>query len=66
METVQQIDPMTWIIIVAAMVISIAVILNKAIKFVLKLAAIGVCLLFVVYFLIQAGVIMPPELPGGN
>ena len=64
METLQQISPMTWIIIVAAIVITIAVLFNKAIKFALKIAAIAVAAAFVVYFLIQNGIIEPP--PWGN
>lgn len=60
MESLKTIDAMTWIIIAAAIVISVAVLFNKAIKFVLKLAVIGVLGLFVVYFLVQAGVITIP------
>ena len=61
MEALEQIDPMTWIIIAAAAVISVAVLFNKAIKFALKIAAIMVCLIFVLYFLVQAGVVTLPS-----
>ncbi|MDH3982018.1 MAG: hypothetical protein OES84_03860 [Kiritimatiellaceae bacterium] len=60
METVQAIDPMTWIIIISAIVIGIAVLLNKAVKLPLKLAVIAVVLLFVAYFLVEAGILQPP------
>lgn len=60
MESLQTIDAMTWIIIAAAVIISITVLFNKAIKLMLKLAVISVAVLFVVYFLIQAGVIKMP------
>jgi hypothetical protein len=60
MESLQAIDPMTWIIIGAAVIICAAVLFAKAIKFALKLAVIAVMLLFIAYFLVQAGII---ELP---
>lgn len=59
-EAIKTMHPMVWIIIVAAIVICSTVLFNKAIKFVLKLAVIGVAILFVVYFLVQANVIVPP------
>lgn len=59
-EALQSMNPMVWIIIVAAVVISIAVLFNKAIKWFLKLAAIAVALMFVVYYLVQANVITLP------
>jgi len=62
MESLQSIDPMVWIIIIAAALIGAFVVFNKAVKFVLKLAVIGVLILFVGYFLIQAGIIDPPTL----
>jgi hypothetical protein len=61
-EAIKTMHPMVWIIIVAAVIISSAVLFNKAIKFVLKLAVIGVAILFVVYFLVQANVIELPTL----
>ena len=60
MESLQTINPMTWIIIIAALLISVIVLFNKAVKFILKLAVIGVMVLFVAYFLIQAGIIEAP------
>ena len=66
MESVQAISPMMWMILVAAAVISIAVLFNKAVKFALKLAVIAVMAVFVIYFLVQAGIIPPPTLPEGN
>lgn len=59
-EALQTMNPMVWIIIAAAILISIAVLFNKAVKFFLKLAVIGVVVLFVVYFLVQANVIVLP------
>lgn len=64
MESLQSIDPMTWIIIIAAVVISTVVLFNKAVKFILKIAVISVMILFLLYFLIQAGVIEAPSLGG--
>lgn len=60
MEKLQSITPMVWIIIGAAVLISTFVLFNKAVKFLLKLAVIFVMLLFVAYFLVQAGVIESP------
>ncbi len=62
METLQSIPPMTWMIIIAATVISGAVLFSKAIKALLKLAVILVMVAFVIYFLVQAGVIELPNL----
>ena len=56
----ESIPPMHWIIFAAAACITVAAILNKAIKVLLKVAIIGVVLLFVVYFLVQDGVIVLP------
>ncbi|MDF7806475.1 hypothetical protein P4E94_03425 [Pontiellaceae bacterium B12219] len=61
LEAFKAMHPMVWIILVAAAVISGAVIFNRAIHLLLKLAVIGVAVLFVVYFLIQANVITLPE-----
>lgn len=61
METLKDIAPLTWIIIAAALVISIAVLFNKAIKRLLKVAVILVAAAFVIYFLVQNGVIDPPN-----
>lgn len=61
METLQSIPPMTWMIIVSAVIITVAVLFSKAIKALLKMAVILVMITFVVYFLVQAGII---ELPG--
>ncbi len=60
METLANISPMTWIILIAAVIICVSVLFAKAIKFVLKLAVIVVMLLFVVYFLRQAGISLLP------
>lgn len=66
MESVQSISPMMWMILIAAAIISLAVLFNKAVKFTLKLAVITVMAVFVVYFLVQAGIIPPPALPKGT
>ncbi len=55
MEFFQHFDPLTWLVLASALIISIMVLFAKAIKFVLKLVVIGVMLLFVIYFLRQAG-----------
>lgn len=59
-EALQTMNPMVWLIIASAIIISIAVLFNKAIKLVLKLAVIAVVVLFVFYFLVQANVIVLP------
>ena len=58
----KEMDPMIWIITAAAVIISIAVLFNKAIKLFLKLAVIGVVALVVLYFLVQSGLIELPRL----
>ena len=62
MESLKNLDSMTWMILAAAGIICTVVVFNKAVKFMLKLAVIGVMILFVGYFLIQAGVIELPNL----
>lgn len=62
MEKLQSISPMAWIIIGTAVLISMLVLFNKAVKFILKLAVIIVMVLFVVYFLVQAGVMESPNI----
>lgn len=59
-ELLKNLDSMTWMIIAAASIICAIVLFNKAVKFMLKIAVILVMILFVGYFLIQAGLI---ELP---
>lgn len=59
MEALKSLDPMTLLISIAAVIICCLVLFNKAVKFMLKLAVIGVMLICVVYFLVQAGVIGP-------
>jgi hypothetical protein len=61
-EALKDLDSMTWIIIAAAGIIGVAVLFNKAIKFMLKLAVIAVMILFVGYFLVQAGIIELPNM----
>ena len=56
----ESIPPMHWIIFAAAAFITVAAILNKAIKIILKVAIIVVVLMFVIYFLVQDGVIVLP------
>ena len=60
MEVLQNIDSMTWLIIAAAIIICISVLFAKAIKNILKIAVIGVMILLVGYFLIQARIIVLP------
>jgi len=62
LETLKSMSPMVWIIIAAAIFITVGVFFNKAIKFALKLATVAVVLLFVVYFLVQAQVIILPTI----
>ncbi len=62
MEAIESLQPMHWIIFAAAAFIAVAVIFNKAIKVLLKLAVIGVVFMFVIYFLVQAGVVEPPHI----
>lgn len=57
MEALQSISPMTWLVMIAAVIISTVVLFNKAVKFMLKLAVIVVMLLLAIYFLHQAGII---------
>ncbi|MEX1326574.1 MAG: hypothetical protein AB1Z29_07230, partial [Desulfobacterales bacterium] len=59
-ETLSDISPMTWIICAAATIICILALLSRVIKFWLKLAVVAVMLLFIAYFLIQAGIIQLP------
>ncbi|VGO17148.1 hypothetical protein PDESU_05743 [Pontiella desulfatans] len=59
MEALQTLSPMTWIILIVAIAISIAVLFNKAIKATMKLAVIAVMALLVIYFLQQAGLFQP-------
>ena len=61
-DALQNIPPMTWMIIAAAAIICLVVVFNKAVKFMLKLAVIAVMLVFVVYFLVQAGIIELPAI----
>ena len=66
MESIQSVDPMIWMIFIAAAIITIAVLFNKAIKVIMKVAVIAVMAIVVIYFLVQAGLILPPPTPGGN
>jgi hypothetical protein len=61
LEALKTMHPMVWIILVAATVICSTVVFNKAIHVLLKLAVIGVAIMFVVYFLVQANVIVLPN-----
>lgn len=60
LEALKTMHPMVWIILVSAVIITGAMLFNKAIKFVLKLAVLLVLVMFVVYFLVQANVIILP------
>jgi hypothetical protein len=60
MEALSHLDPMTWIIIIAAVIICALTVLSKAIHLTMKLAIIVVMLAFIAYFLRQAGVIQLP------
>ena len=62
MEALQTMNPMVWIILISAVIISIAVLFNKAVKFLLKLAVLIVVAMFAVYFLVQANVIVLPTI----
>ncbi|MDH3345944.1 MAG: hypothetical protein OEL75_02045 [Kiritimatiellaceae bacterium] len=57
MESLSNIPPMTWLIFASAAIICVLVLFSKSIQLSLKPAVIAVMLLFVVYFLIQAGII---------
>lgn len=61
LEALQTMHPMVWIILVSAVIITVGVLFNTAIKFVLKLAVLLVLAMFVVYFLVQANVIILPH-----
>ena len=61
METLANIPPMTWIIMVSAIIICVLALFAKAIKATLKLAIFAVMLLFVLYYLVQAGLIQLPQ-----
>ncbi len=60
METLSTIPSMTWMIVISAIIICVLSLFAKAIKASLKLAIIAVMLLFIVYFLVQAGIIQLP------
>ena len=49
-----------WMVIAAALIIIVLVIFAKAIKFSLKLAVVAVMLVFILYFLHQAGILSFP------
>lgn len=66
MEAVQAVSPMMWMIFIAATIITLAVLINKAVKLVMKVAVIAVMAGLVLYFLVQAGLILPPPVPGGH
>lgn len=51
---------MTWMIVISAIIICVLALFAKAIKAPLKLAIFAVMLLYVVYFLVQAGIIQLP------
>ncbi len=57
MAVFQNMGPMTWIVAISAFVICIAALLSKAIRIALKVAVIVVMVLYVAYFLIEAGII---------
>jgi hypothetical protein len=60
MEALSTIPPMTWMIVISAIIICVLALFAKAIKTTLKLAIIAVMLLFIAYFLVQAGIIQLP------
>jgi hypothetical protein len=60
MEALSTIPPMTWMIVISAIIICALALFAKAIKTTLKLAIIAVMLLFIAYFLVQAGIIQLP------
>ena len=57
METLQNIDPTTAIVVIAACVIIVLVLLAKFIKGILKIAIIASMIVCILYFLRQAGII---------
>ena len=57
MESLSTIHPMFWLIFAAAAIIIVLALFAKALKLTLKLAVIGVMLLFIVYFLREAGLL---------
>lgn len=57
MDFLSKLDPMTAIILISAVLIIGFVLFAKAIKGLLKLAVIAVMLVFILYFLRQAGII---------
>jgi len=56
----ESLDATTVLIVLAAVIISVMVVFARAIKVSLKLAVIAVMLIFIVYFLHQAGIIQFP------
>ncbi|MBT8045992.1 MAG: hypothetical protein KJN67_02385 [Pontiella sp.] len=57
MTPLQNMDPMTWIILICGFVICVAALVSKAIRLALKLAVIVVMVIYMAYFLTEAGII---------
>ena len=62
MEFLESMDATAGLVILAAVIICALVLFAKAIKGTLKLAVIAVMLVFIAYFLRQAGIIQFPGL----
>ncbi len=60
MENLSTIDPMVWMITTSAIIICVLALFAKAIKPLLKLAIIAVMLVFIAYYLLQAGILPSP------
>ena len=56
LEQLSNIDSVTLLVLISAVIICVLVLFAKAVKFTLKLAVIALMLAFIVYFLRQAGV----------
>ena len=60
LEQLSNIDSVTLLVLISAVIICVLVLFAKAIKFTLKLSVIALMLVFIVYFLRQAGIGLSP------
>ena len=56
LEQLSNIDSVTLLVLVSAVIICVLVLFAKVVKFTLKLAVISLMLVFIIYFLRQAGI----------
>lgn len=60
MEIFESMNATGWMVVAAASIIIVLVLFHKAVKTVLKIGVIIVMLIFITYFLHQAGIIQIP------